>query len=213
MGEANGWESPGARGWGRSQTRKAVGAGSQADNLSVKSTPGRTRSRASCSSGAPAPRGPAGGPGAQPLGFLFLPAAVGAGRTPACRRPASNWAAGGCLARGSTRAAPLGAGSVVSDAGRGLAEAHSALLDAEESGLPRSPVLHSNPTSAEGPATTIVRPPHGEGLLVQTCAPNLTMARTPRHCHAASLALLRPELLGHGDRGGTLLPARLFRCC
>lgn len=157
LGEANGWESPGARGWGRSQTRKAVGAGSQADNLS---SPLRDElGHAPLVVRRPRPARPCGWPWG-PAAPLPLPARGGGGGADTCRPQARSnlWAAGGCLARGPALADPLGAGSAVSDAGRGLAEAHGALLDAEGSGLPRSPVLHSNPTSAEGPATTIVRP-------------------------------------------------------
>lgn len=122
----------GGRKRGRSQTRKPVGAGSRDDKLS---SPLRDElGHALLVAPAPPPREAlrvAPEPGR--CASSSCPR-VGAGRTPAVRRPAPTSGVPEAAQPAGPRAAPLGAGSAISGAGRGLAEAHRALLDAEGSG-------------------------------------------------------------------------------
>nr|XP_034375547.1 uncharacterized protein LOC117720945 [Arvicanthis niloticus] len=161
-----------------------------------------TPSRASCSSSAPAPRGPAGGPGAQPLRFLFLPTGWGrGGHLPFAGPPQPS----GCRRPPSLRPrAHRSAGSQIRDLPRRPWARESAQRTTCRGGirLPRLPVLHSEPTSAQGPAS----PLHGEVVQVRIRAADLTMARASSHCHAASRTLIRPELHCLGNCGGALLP-------
>ncbi|XP_076769387.1 uncharacterized protein LOC117720945 [Arvicanthis niloticus] len=128
------WARPmGARGWGRSQTRKAVGAGSRDDNLS---SPLRDElGHALLVAPAPPPR-------------EALRVALGPSRSASSSCPRGGGGAGTCRsqARRNHRAAedrlvsgpaptdPRGARSAICRAGRGLGKAHSALLVAEGSG-------------------------------------------------------------------------------
>lgn len=128
------WAKPmGARGWERSQTRKAVGAGSPDDNLS---SPLRDElGHALLVAPAPPPRealrvalGPSRSASSScPRG--------GGGAGTCCSQAGYNRrAAGDSLARGPAPADPPGARSAICSAGRGLGKAHSALLVAEGSG-------------------------------------------------------------------------------